>query len=234
MLQRVSKFVREVHWIVFGHVALWAVVDFGRGLVEASILYSGFALVAHICLKLFYLAVVFYLLSRQDFWGYTFIAVAVITGFSSSAIWLGISIKEFGTALAFGDPRHGIESYFRAAEIIVSIPTLMALWPEWWPLYTERTETQKLTDKGLVNRYVDVARTLYRFWMQGDAAGQEEANRKLALLFFEAKRRDPTLASLYALLKEPDDWVRITVARQLLSKKNDSSSQRAGCDCAKA
>ena len=54
--------------------------------------------------------------------------------------------------------------------------------------------------------------------------GGRHVFRKLFLLiYYEVKRRDPTLASLYALLKEPDDWVRITVARQLLSKKNDAA-----------
>ena len=59
--------------------------------------------------------------------------------------------------------------------------------------------------------------------MQRNAAGQEEANRKMALIYYEVKRRDPLLAPLYALLKEPDDFVRITVARQLLSRKNDAA-----------
>jgi hypothetical protein len=60
-------------------------------------------------------------------------------------------------------------------------------------------------------------------WTQRDAAGQKESFRKLSLIYYEVKRRDPTLASLHALLKEPDDFVRITVARQLLSKKNDTA-----------
>jgi hypothetical protein len=80
-----------------------------------------------------------------------------------------------------------------------------------------------LTDTGLINRYVEIARSFYRFWMQRNAAGQEEANRKMALIYYEVKRRDPLLAPLYALLKEPDDFVRITVARQLLSRKNDAA-----------
>jgi hypothetical protein len=160
--------------------------------------------------------------------------VAVIIGFSSSVMWLGISIKEFGTALAFGDPTHGIENYFRLAEVIVSIPTLMALWPEWRPLYAERTEIRKLSDSGLANRYVDEARALYRYWMQRNFAGQEEANRKLALLFYEAKHRDPTLRPLHALLKEPDDFVRITVARQSAEQEKRYSSQHVGCDRAAA
>ena len=74
-----------------------------------------------------------------------------------------------------------------------------------------------------MKRYVDEARALYRFWMQRDAAGQKELFRKLSLIYSEMKRRDPMLASLYALLREPDDFVRITVARQLLSKKNDTA-----------
>ena len=160
------------------------------------------------------------MLRRRDFWGYTVIVAAVIMGLSASAMWLGIFVKEFGVAFAFGEPRLGIENYFRAAEVIVSIPTLMALWPEWRPVYRERVEIRKLSDRGLVNQYVEIARAFYRFWMQRNAAGQEEANRKMALIYYEVKRRDPTLASLHALLKEPDDFVRITAARQLLSKKN--------------
>ena len=71
--------------------------------------------------------------------------------------------------------------------------------------------------------YVEIAHALYRLWTQRDAAGQKESFRKLSLIYYEVKRRDPTLASLHALLKEPDDFVRITVARQLLSKKNDTA-----------
>ena len=138
-------------------------------------------------------------------------------------MWLAIFVNNFGIAYAFGEPRLGIENYFRVAEIIVSIPTLIGVLALWRPLYRERVEIRKLSDRGLVNQYVEIARELYRFWIQRNAAGQEEANRKLALLFFEAKRRDPTLGSLYALLKEPDDFVRITAARQLLSKKNNTA-----------
>jgi hypothetical protein len=107
--------------------------------------------------------------------------------------------------------------------VIVSIPTLIALLAVWRPLYRERAEIRKLTDTGLVNRYVDEAHAFYRFWMQRNLAGQEESKRKMALIYYEVKRRDPSLAPLYSLLKEPDDWVRITVARQLLSRKNDAA-----------
>ncbi len=106
---------------------------------------------------------------------------------------------------------------------IISLPTLTVLFALWPPLYRERVEIKKLTDTGLVNCYVDEAHAFYRFSMQRNLAGQEKLNRKMALIYYEVKRRDPMLASLYALLKEPDDWVRITVARQLLSKKNDTA-----------
>jgi len=56
-----------------------------------------------------------------------------------------------------------------------------------------------------------------------ECCGSAGSEPKTCSSFFEAKRRDPALASLYALLKEPDDFVRITVARQLLSKKNDAA-----------
>ena len=85
-----------------------------------------------------------------------------------------------------------------------------------------------------MNQYVEVARELYRFWIWRNAAGQEEAHRKLALLFFEAKRRDPTLGSLYALLKEPDDFVRITAAQAIVEQEKRYCAERAGHDRAAA
>ena len=97
----------------------------------------------------------------------------------------------------------------------MALPTLIALFAVWRPLYGERIEIRTLTDTGLVNRYVDEAHAFYRFWMQRNLAGQEESKRKMALIYYEVKRREPTLASLFALLKEPDDWVpQISSARR--------------------
>ena len=137
-------------------------------------------------------------------------------------LWFAIHIRDV-KSFAFGNAYRAFDYYSRLALTVVSIPTLIALVAVWRPLYAERTEIRKLTNAELTNRYVEVARALRRFWMQHDAAGQKESFRKLSLIYYEVKRRDPTLASLYALLKEPDDFVRITVARQLLSKKNDTA-----------
>ena len=190
MFGAVGEYVRRKQWVVFSLVALFVAVDFGRWLFQSASLFpGGFGLVIEIS----YLVAAFYLLSRRDFFGYTVIAVGVVLALSSAAMWLAIFVNNFGIAYAFGEPRLGIENYFRVAEIIVSIPTLIALLAVWRPLYRERAEIRKLSDRGLVNQYVEVARELYRFWIRRNAAGQEEAHRKLALLFFEAKRRDPTL-----------------------------------------
>ena len=139
----------------------------------------------------------------------------------SSALWFAIHIRDFGS-FAFGNAYRAFDYYSRLALAVVSIPTLIALFALWRPLYAERTEIRTLTDTGLVNWYVEIAREMYRLWTQRDAAGQKGSFRKLSLIYYEVKRRDSTLASLHALLKEPDDFVRITVARQLLSKKNDT------------
>jgi hypothetical protein len=219
MLEAVTAYVRRKQWVMFSLVALFLAVDFGRWLFQPASSIPGFGL----ALEIASVVAAFYLLSRRDFFGYTVIAVGVVLALFSAAMWLVIFINNFGVAYAFGYPRLGIENYFRVALIIVSIPTLSALFAVWQPLYRERAEIRKLTDTGLVNRYVDEARALYRFSMQRDAAGQKEAFRKLSLIYYEVNRRDPTCASLYALLKEPDDFVRITVARQLLSKKNDTA-----------
>jgi len=219
MIGVVREYVRRRHWVVFLLVALFVAVDFGRWLFQSASLPLGVGLVVEIS----YLVATFYLLRRRDFFGYTVIAVGVVLALSSAAMWLAIFVNKFGIAYAFGYPRLGIENYFRVAEITVSIPTLIAVLALWRPLYRERAEIKKLTHTGLVNRYVDEARAFYRLWIQRNLAWQEEAKRKMALIYYEVKRRDPSLRLLYALLKEPDDWVRITVARQLLSKKNDAA-----------
>jgi hypothetical protein len=227
MLEAVAAYVRRRHWVVFSLVALFVVVDFGRWLLAPAFMLPGSGpavdLAFGIAVELAYVAAIFYSLRSRDFWGYTVVAALIILSLSSAAMWLGIYIKEFGITSTFEHSTWGIKNDFRVAQIIVSIPTLVAVLALWRPLYRERSEIRKLTDTGLVNRYVDEARALYRLWMQRDRAAQDEANRKMALIYSEVKRRDPSLVSLYALLKEPDDWVRIAVARQLLSKKNNAA-----------
>jgi hypothetical protein len=223
MMEAVAAYVRRKQWVVFSLVALCVAVDFARGLAQAFHLYNGSGLAADLGIKIFYLAAIFYSLRSRDFLGYTIVTAAVFIGLFSSAAWLVFNIEAFGIAFSFGDSYHAFENYSRIALVIVSIPTLIALYSVWRPLYRERSEIRKLTDTGLINRYVEIARSFYRFWMQRDRAAQDEANRKMALIYYEVKRRDPTLAPLYALLKEPDDFVRITAARQLLSRKNDTA-----------
>jgi hypothetical protein len=219
MLETVAAYVRRKQWVVFSLVTLFVAVDLGRWLFQSASLPLGLGLP----LAIANIVAILYLLRRRDFLGYTVIAAGIILALAAAAMWLAIFTKDFGIDYAFGDTRLGIENYFRVVLIIVSIPTLSALFAVWRPLCRERAEIRKLTDTGLINRYVEIARSFYRFWMQRDRAGQDEANRKMALIYYEVKRRDPSLASLYALLNEPDDWARITVARQLLSKKNDTA-----------
>ena len=124
MFGAVAEYVRRTQWVVFSLVGLFVAVDFGRWLFQsASVFPAGFGVVVEIS----YLIATFYLLRRRDFFGYTVIAVGVVLALSSAAMWLAIFVNNFGIAYAFGEPRLGIENYFRVAEIIVSIPTLIAL-----------------------------------------------------------------------------------------------------------
>lgn len=135
MLEAAAAYVRRRHWVVFSLVALFVAVDFGRWLFQSASLPLGVGLP----LEITNVVAIFYLLGRRDFFGYTAVAALIILYFSSSAIWLGISIGK-RIAYAFVEPRPGIENCFRIAEVIVSILTLIALLALWPPLYMRRVE----------------------------------------------------------------------------------------------
>ena len=139
MLGALGEYVRRKQWVVFSLVALFVAVDFGRWLFQSASLPLGVGLP----LEIANVVAVFYLLARRDFFGYTAVAALVVLYLSSSAIWLGISIGNFGIAYAFGEPRPGIENYFRVAEVIVSIPVLISVLALWEPLYTQRVKRRR-------------------------------------------------------------------------------------------
>ena len=139
MLEAVAEYVRRKQWVVFSLVALFVAVDFGRWLFQSASLPLGVGLP----LEIANVVAIFYLLGRRDFFGYTAVAALVILSLFSSAIWLGISIENYGIVYAFGEPRQGIKNYFRVAEVIVSIPTLIAVLPLREPLYAARSERRR-------------------------------------------------------------------------------------------
>jgi hypothetical protein len=139
MLEAVTEYVKRRQWVVFSLVALFLAIDFGRWLFQSATLPLGVGLP----LVIANVVAIFYLVGRRDFFGYTAAAALVILSLSSSAIWLGVSVEKFGIAYAFGEPRPGIENYFRVAEVIVSIPTLIALLAVWRPLYTKRVQQRR-------------------------------------------------------------------------------------------
>jgi hypothetical protein len=139
MLEAVATYVRRNQRVVFWLVALFLAVDFGRWLFQSATLPLGIGL----ALEIANVIAIFYLLGRRDFFGYTAAGALVILSLFSSAIWLGVSVEKFGIAYAFGEPRPGIENYFRIAEVIVSIPTLIALLAVWRPLYTKRVQQRR-------------------------------------------------------------------------------------------
>ncbi len=205
-------------------VGLYVAVHVVEASVVTFFVEHGLYLIFSMALKLFYIGATFYLLSRKEFFSYgiviAFVAFSVIT----AGILLFVYIHNFGT-FAFSNGHYAIENYLRIAEIIIGMPTLVALFSLYLPLYRVWSNVKKQSDAGLVSLYTATTREAYRQWMTRDLAGYSASLQTISFIFYEMKKRDPKHTSLYWLLKEPDDWVKIMAARQLLGRKDGEALQ---------
>jgi hypothetical protein len=138
---------------------------------------------------------------------------------------LAMFVNNVGFAVTFGDPSIRIINWLRVIETALSIPVMYLTYQFFRPLYDQWRKIKTMSDTGLVTHYASIARDAYRYWMAREMTKQNQAFNALSTIFYEMKKRDPTLKGLYSLLKEPDDWIKITVARQLLGRPDGLALQ---------